>query len=243
MTLGRATNNVAEYRGLLLGLERAARARGDRGRRRQRLRADRPPGRRRLQGQARRPEAAARRGAAPRWRLRALVDPPGAAGARTPTRTRSSTGRWTGRTSEPARPAPAGGTDYAAYLLIDDLLRAPAAAHAGRARRAAVHRRPPGLRALVQADPARADAARDELAAGAPARRRAAPASAWSRSSGCCSTSSRCSRRWAPRASSSSATRWRPLGLPVAPVPRRSSGSRATADLARRRRAAGAVAV
>ena len=86
-TLGAATNNVAEYRGLLLGLERAARARRHRGRGRQRLRADRPPGHRPLQGQAPGHEAAARRGARALRRLRALVDPPGAAGRRTPTPT------------------------------------------------------------------------------------------------------------------------------------------------------------
>ena len=74
----RATNNVAEYRGLLLGLERARGARRHRGRGRQRLRADRPPGQRPLQGQAPRHEAAARRGAATRcggferWSIRSV---------------------------------------------------------------------------------------------------------------------------------------------------------------------------
>ena len=59
-TIGDATNNVAEYRALLRGIERglelgATRARADR-----RLRAGRPPGARRVQGQGLGPEAAPR---------------------------------------------------------------------------------------------------------------------------------------------------------------------------------------
>ena len=61
--LGVATNNVAEYRGLLLGLRARARARRDRGRAHQRLRARRQAADRRLQGQAPRHAPAARAGA------------------------------------------------------------------------------------------------------------------------------------------------------------------------------------
>ncbi len=58
----RATNNVAEYRALLLGLERAPGARRQRGRGGRRLRADRQAGAGPLQGQARRDAPAAPRG-------------------------------------------------------------------------------------------------------------------------------------------------------------------------------------
>ena len=60
--VGTATNNVAEYRGLLLGLERARALGADRGGARGRLRARRPAGRGPLQGQAPGHEAPARGG-------------------------------------------------------------------------------------------------------------------------------------------------------------------------------------
>ena len=118
-TLGRATNNVAEYRGLLLGLE-LARALGadevevinD-----SELVAHQINGR--LQGQARGPEAAARRGARGAAAASSAGRSARCRARRTRTPTRWSTRRWT--ESEP-EPRPAGGTEYAAYLLIDDLL-------------------------------------------------------------------------------------------------------------------------
>ena len=94
-TSATTTNNVAEYRGLLLGLERAARAGRRRGRGRQRLRADRQAGQRRVQGQAPRHEGLARGGAGRAVGVRALVDPLGAARAERRTPTRWSTRRWT----------------------------------------------------------------------------------------------------------------------------------------------------
>ena len=60
--IGEATNNVAEYRALLLGLELARELGRDGGRGGERLGARRAPDRRRVQGQARRAEAALPRG-------------------------------------------------------------------------------------------------------------------------------------------------------------------------------------
>ena len=199
MTLGHATNNVAEYRGLLLGLERAAALGADEvevvndseliakqidGSYKVKQRRSRARCTQQAQGRA---------GA-----LRALVDPLGAARARTRPPTRSSTARSTARRSRRG-PLPetvtAGGTDYATYLLIDDLLRAAAAAHARRPRRAAVHRRPPGLRALVQADPARAGRRARRARGRPPARRGAAAAPRRRRRAAAARRSSRCSRR------------------------------------------------
>ena len=72
------------------------------------------------------------------------------------------------RASEPA-------TEYAGYLRIDDLLELQHPLTPGGARRAAVHHRPPVLRAVVQADPARARARRtSELRGGPPAGARSA---------------------------------------------------------------------
>ena len=70
---------------------------------------------------------------------------------------------------------PAGGTDYARYLLIDDLLDLQRPLTPGAHDEAAVHHRASGLRAVVQADPARArQLAERELRDGR-ARRRSAP--------------------------------------------------------------------
>ena len=99
--LGVATNNVAEYRGLLLGLRARARARRRRGRGRQRLRAGREADERRLQGQAPRHAPAARAGAGRAARIRALVDPLGAARPERATPTRWSTPRSTARADYP----------------------------------------------------------------------------------------------------------------------------------------------
>ena len=127
VTLGHATNNVAEYRGAAARARARRRARRDRGRGRQRLRARRQAGQRRLQGQARRPEAAARAGARGARRGSSAGRSARCRARRTPPPTRSSTARSTGRRSPPTAPLPetvtAGGTDYATYLLIDDLLR------------------------------------------------------------------------------------------------------------------------
>ena len=131
--IGTATNNVAEYRGLLLGAREGARARRDGGRDRQRLRADRQAGQRRVQGQAPRHEAAARGGDGGAEPVRALVDPLRAARAerrrrraRQPGARRNPDGEAVdpaaGRAGGNAAREPTGGTDYASYLLIDDLL-------------------------------------------------------------------------------------------------------------------------
>ncbi len=93
--IGVATNNVAEYRALLRGLERARGARRERGRDRQRLRAGRQAADRRLQGQAPGDAAAARRGDRRAARLRRAGGSAACRGPRTPTPTRSSTRRST----------------------------------------------------------------------------------------------------------------------------------------------------
>ena len=191
-------------------------ARRRRGRGRQRLRADRPAGQRRLQGQAPRHEAAARAGdgGARAASSAGRSAPSRARRTRAPTRssTRRSTPTPTAPTPSRCRAAVQPERPQRRHRLRDlpaDRRPAgpPAPAHAGRARRAAVHHRPPVLRAVVQADPARAHARPRRAARRAPAGRRAAPAAARWRSSGCCSTTSTCSRRWARTASSSSATR------------------------------------
>ena len=74
--IGRATNNVAEYRALLLGIERAAAAGASDGRARRRLGADRQAGARRVPRQGRGPAPASHRGPRGARRIRALVDPP-----------------------------------------------------------------------------------------------------------------------------------------------------------------------
>ena len=68
--IGRATNNVAEYRALLLGIELAAAHGADRAGAGRRLGAGRAPGRRPLQGQGRDDARAPRRGEAGARRLR-----------------------------------------------------------------------------------------------------------------------------------------------------------------------------
>ena len=198
-------------------------ARGDRGRRRQRLRAGRPPGQRALQGQARRHEAAPRRGVRGAARLRALVD---AAGAARPERGRGRPGKpgagWRTRLSRPR----ARGRHRLRALPADRRPAGAAAAdHAGGARRAAVHHRPPGLRAVVQADAPRARAGRGGAAR--PGRPHAAVP--WlKRDRGDRPPLPRPARRardhgprGLPRVPRSARAR---LGLPVAPVPRHRGG-------------------
>ena len=196
--LGTATNNVAEYRGAAA----RARARGARSAP-PRSRWSTTPSWSRSRSTASYkvknagPQAAARRGAGGAARVRALVDPLGPARARTRppdalVEPRAGRGGGGG-----GRAAARRGRRHRLRALPADRrpARAPAAADARRARRAAVHRRPPGLRALVQADPARADGRARRAARPA---RRTPPRRACggpSRSSGCCSTSSRCSRR------------------------------------------------
>ena len=132
--IGTATNNVAEYRALLLGLERARALGADRGRGRQRLRAGRQAGQRRVQGQARRHEAAARPGAArrcggfERWSIRSVPRAQNAGADKLVNQALDADPDGADAEPEPAAaPAPrtagrSGGTDYATYLLIDDLL-------------------------------------------------------------------------------------------------------------------------
>ncbi len=218
--IGTATNNVAEYRGLLLGVEKAR----ELGATEVEIVNDSELIAKQVSGEykVKHPDMKPLHAAAMEAlnRVRALVDPLRAARAeRRRRRAREPGARRTRRRG--GRPAavrpganaarePTGGTDYSSYLLIDDLLSLQRPITAGRARRAAVHRRPPELRAVVQADPARARAGA-RRPAGAPARtsrRRGCGGS--SRSSGCCSSTSTCWRPWAPTASSSSATRWRP---------------------------------
>ena len=122
--IGTATNNVAEYRGLLLGLERAAALGATEVEVDQRLRADRAPGRRLLQGQERRaasrctPLRCAALARFDRWSIRPVPRAQNAAADALVNRALD------GEEVALARPHPAcaGGTDYASYLLIDDLL-------------------------------------------------------------------------------------------------------------------------
>ena len=128
VTLGRATNNVAEYRGLLLGLERARAL----GATEVEVVNDSELIARQVNGRykVKHPDMVPlhRRGAARAARVRALVDPLGAARAE---RRRGRAGQpGAGRRRLSAEPEPAGGTEYAAYLLIDDLLLAAAPDHA-----------------------------------------------------------------------------------------------------------------
>ena len=121
---------------------------------------------------------------------------------------------------------------------------AAAAAHAGRARRAAVHRRPPGLRALVQADPARA---------GRGARRAGATAARTSRRRGCGGGRGRAAAARPARRARDDGPGGLPgvprpararVRLPVAPVPRdRVALGRARDVAGRRRPARGPVAL
>ena len=147
VTLGETTNNVAEYRGLLLGLERAR----ELGATEVEVVNDSELVAKQVNGEykVKSPEMAALHEQALRaleqfdaWSIRSVPARPERGGR---------------RAREPrARRRPAGG-DRVRRLPADRRpARAPAAAHAGGARRAAVHHRPPVLRALVQADPPRA---------------------------------------------------------------------------------------
>ena len=127
VTLGHATNNVAEYRGLLLGLERAAALGADEVEvvNDSELIAKQVNGEYKVKHADLEPlHAQAREALA---RLRALVDPLGAARAeRRRRRARQPRARRRGdraRRARCPRRVTAGGTDYATYLLIDDLLQ------------------------------------------------------------------------------------------------------------------------
>ena len=201
----RATNNVAEYRGLLLGLERA-RALGatevevvnD-----SELVAKQVNGEYKVKQPGH--EAAARRGAGGAGAGSSAGRSARSRARRTRTPTRSSTRRST-PTAHAGRPA---GTDYATYLLIDDLLRLQRPltpdAH-DELLFIIVHQSYELWFKLILHELARA---RDELLAGRAAGGDPRAAAHGRRSSGCCSTTSTCWRRWARRASSSSATRSR----------------------------------
>ena len=198
--LGDATNNVAEYRGAAARARARAGARRDRGRGRQRLRARRPAGHRRsTRSSTPSMQAAARAGAGGARRVRALDHPLGAARRRTRAPTRSSTRRSTARRSHrrppSRRPSTAGGTDYATYLLIDDLLQLQRPLTPGAHDELlfiVVHQAYELWFKLILHE---LTAARDALRGGRArtSRRRACGAS--SPSSGCCSTSSTCWRR------------------------------------------------
>ena len=94
--IGEATNNVAEYRALLRGIERARELGATRARADRRLRAGRPPGARRVQGQGPRAQAAPRRGPRPRWRASRAGRSATSPASRTRRPTASSTRRSTG---------------------------------------------------------------------------------------------------------------------------------------------------
>ena len=126
VTLGHATNNVAEYRGLLLGLERAAAL----GATEVEVVNDSELVARQVDGsyKVKSPElqglhAAAREALAgfERWTIRSV---PRAQNAQADALVNRA---LDGDEVAPAKPLPeavaAGGTDYASYLLIDDLLR------------------------------------------------------------------------------------------------------------------------
>ena len=129
-------------------------------------------------------------------------------------------------------PQPAGGTEYAAYLLIDDLLELQRPLTEGAHDELlfiVVHQAYELWFKLMLHELAQ----RRRRAAGRPRRSGAlTSSSAWSRSSACCSSSSTCWRRWGPRASSSSATRWRPPRASSRASSARSSGSPERATLA-----------
>ena len=218
------------------------RARRLRGRDRQRLRARRQAGRRLLQGPQRGPPPAARAGQGGAGRLQPLVDPLGAAGrelrrrrARQPRARRRRARARASRAGERHR-----GRDRLRDLPADRRPAAPAAAdHARCARRAAVHHRAPGLRALVQADPARARHRSRRARRRPPARRRAA-AAARGRHRAAAAGAARRARDdgtgGVPRVPRPARSR---LRVPVAPVPRDRVALGRARDVARRRRPAG----
>jgi tryptophan 2,3-dioxygenase len=125
VTLGRATNNVAEYRGLLLGLERAA-ALGasevdvvnD-----SELIAKQVDGSYKVKNADLRPlheQAKAALAGFERWSIRSVPRAENAAADALVNR--ALDGEEPAPAAQPPQGATAGGTDYATYLLIDDLL-------------------------------------------------------------------------------------------------------------------------
>ena len=241
--IGTATNNVAEYRGLLLGLERAA-ALGatevdvinD-----SELIAHQVDGSYKVKNADLKPLHAAALAALERFEP--LVDPAGAArgerGGGRAREPRAGRGGGGGRAGAP------GVRRHRLRVLPADRrpARAPAAADARRPRRAAVHRRPPGLRALVQADPARAGRGARRARGGPAAGRRAAPA-AHRRGRAAAARPARGARDdepgGVPGVPRPARTRVR---LPVAPVPRDRVAVGRARHLAGRRAAAGRVAL
>jgi tryptophan 2,3-dioxygenase/ribonuclease HI len=119
VTLGRATNNVAEYRGLLLGLERARALGADEVEvvNDSQLIARQVDGSYKVKHPDMVPLHQAARDALrgfKRWSIRSV---PRAQNARADELVNRALDG-----DEPEEPEPAGGTDYAEYLLIDDLL-------------------------------------------------------------------------------------------------------------------------
>ena len=136
VTLGHATNNVAEYRGLLLGVERAAAV----GATEVEVVNDSELVAKQVNGEykVKHPElrelharALEALGRFERWSIRSVPRAENAAADELVNRALD------GEEIPPSPPLPetvtAGGTDYATYLLIDDLLAAAAPDHARRA--------------------------------------------------------------------------------------------------------------
>jgi tryptophan 2,3-dioxygenase len=126
VTLGHATNNVAEYRGLLLGLERAAALGADAVEvvNDAELIAKQVSGAYKVKNAELKPlhaQALERLGAFSSWSIRSVPRAQNAAADALVNRALD------GEEVAPSAPLPetvtAGGTDYATYLLIDDLLR------------------------------------------------------------------------------------------------------------------------
>ena len=240
--LGHATNNVAEYRALLLGLERAA-ASAPRRSRSSTTPSSSPARSTAAQGQAAptssplHEQAARRSPASSRWSVRSVPRAQNAAADALVNR--ALDGEELAPAAARSRAgSTAGGTDYASYLLIDDLLRLQKPITPGAHDELLfiiVHQAyEPWFKLILH----ELTAARDELAAGGPMspRRGCGGSPRWS---GCCWTSTACSRPWGRRGSSSSATRSRPRPVPVAPVPGDRAGLGRARDVAGRRRSAG----
>ena len=182
--IGEATNNVAEYRAIQLGIELGARARRLRGRAGERLAARRAPDRRRVQGEEQGPDAALHRDDGGAARVRPLERPrrpPRAERARGPARQRGA--------------RPPGGRRSAEETTSRRKPRSKSCCAAGRTR--SQHREMAFLEALL--------APEFTLTTGRPGARRCVPASSTSRSPG---MSTRWSRGTSRRSSCSTTARF-----------------------------------